>query len=519
MASICLPRVIITAFLLQFAGLAAGACEKWCLDSCAVLNGPLYMECNDCSADEGYQCYPGAPDYDTWQERHAARKAQQGSAGGAGKGNAAGAGGGNPDVVELTHKSMVYRTHFFEIATPKRDVAMLENQAFSEFVVRHSIPKRSPRNCTVHSCELIEGDEPCAQCTSPPCAGCNKPRGHLRPFGEQHETTVPVTEYDVASKPLDAPTFWREHISPYEPVLLRGGAAAITDLAGWSDEALRGSLENGHAKCARPDGKPWTVIVEQNNRISHNDRHPLVSGWSFCHYLNEYRKPDAPTYCINSLTDDRDLPLARALGLPEMMACDELYESMHAVRMWMSRGNTTSSQHFDTHDNILFQIDGSKDIFLSHPNESGSMYMDHHDKFGLSPINVDRVDLDRFPDFPTGRMYHARLQAGDALYIPDSWWHVIHSTGRNIALAFEFVVHRNVPKPWTKQLNELYQHPGLYLAEKRCLHATMTESYARAALAGESPTKHLDGQCTAPLAADKRPRHLAEYTGWHSRGH
>ena len=49
------------------------------------------------------------------------------------------------------------------------------------------------------------------------------------------------------------------------------------------------------------------------------------------------------------------------------------------------------------------------------------MYMDHHDKFGLSPINVDRVDLDRFPDFSTGRMYHARLEAGDALYIPDRY--------------------------------------------------------------------------------------------------
>lgn len=33
-----------------------------------------------------------------------------------------------------------------------------------------------------------------------------------------------------------------------------------------------------------------------------------------------------------------------------------------------------------------------------HPNASAHLYMDHHDKFGLSPVNCDRVDLQRFPE-------------------------------------------------------------------------------------------------------------------------
>ena len=59
------------------------------------------------------------------------------------------------------------------------------------------------------------------------------------------------------------------------------------------------------------------------------------------------------------------MPLSAVDRLPhQVLACNELYNSMHAVRMWFSRGNTTSSQHFDTHDNLMLQIDGIKDILL-----------------------------------------------------------------------------------------------------------------------------------------------------------
>ena len=42
-------------------------------------------------------------------------------------------------------------------------------------------------------------------------------------------------------------------------------------------------------------------------------------------------------------------------------------------------------------------------------------------QYGLSPINVDRVDLQRFPRLADAAVYHVRLHPGDALYIPDGW--------------------------------------------------------------------------------------------------
>ena len=63
-----------------------------------------------------------------------------------------------------------------------------------------------------------------------------------------------------------------------------------------------------------------------------------------------------------------------------MLACEELYQSLYDARLWMSLGNTTSSAHFDTHENLLLQVDGRKEVLLWHPNETANLYMDHHAK-------------------------------------------------------------------------------------------------------------------------------------------
>ena len=368
---------------------ASGACESHCRYPCIELNGPLNLECGDCNDADGYICYPGAPDFATWPDRNT--QAREASMGGKPVQVAMGSSGtqhmintDDPDApIELTEKSMVMRDKFYAIATPKRKREDFEKfreaPALAEFLdSEQPVPAESPRNCEVHSCVLIDGDEPCAEGR----ADCQQPRGHLQSFGEQMDL-IAIDEYDAAD--VDAPAFWRDYVSKYKPVVIRGGAAAVTDLDRWSDEALLAPRETGagagYPRCALQDGRKWYVTVEKNNRISHNDRLPLMDGWDFCKFLHAYRQPDAPTYCIHSITGDKLVGLTTELGLPGILACNDLYRAMHAVRMWMSRGNTTSSQHFDTHDNLMLQIDGTKDIYLSHPNESAAMYMDHHDKY------------------------------------------------------------------------------------------------------------------------------------------
>ena len=96
--------------------------------------------------------------------------------------------------------------------------------------------------------------------------------------------------------------------------------------------------------------------------------------------------------------------------------------------------------------------------------------MDHHPKFGLSPINVDRVDLERYPSMSNAQPMIARLEAGDALYLPDGWWHVIRSHGRNVAVALELAPFAGEMGVWPREMVRLRDDPGLYWAEQVTFH-------------------------------------------------
>ena len=102
------------------------------------------------------------------------------------------------------------------------------------------------------------------------------------------------------------------------------------------------------------------------------------------------------------------------------------------------------------------------------------------DKFGLSPINVDRVDLERFPSLVDATPQLATLSAGDAIYIPDSWWHVIRSHERNVAVSLEFSPYQGEGRHlWPKRVLERRDAPGLYWAEQMRIDAAMREQLAQ----------------------------------------
>ena len=119
-----------------------------------------------------------------------------------------------------------------------------------------------------------------------------------------------------------------------------------------------------------------------------------------CKFIRSYTLPEFADklYAITPLNHN-DNRLRDALGVPPAMRCADLFETVRESRLWMSSGNTSSSLHFDTHDNLLMQIDGEKTVLLWPPSESVKFYMDYHDRWGLSPLSVDRVDLLQFPLF------------------------------------------------------------------------------------------------------------------------
>ena len=72
-------------------------------------------------------------------------------------------------------------------------------------------------------------------------------------------------------------------------------------------------LKCGCPRCTLKDGSPWRVIVEKNNRVSHNDRLPLLDGWNFCQYLRTRRCPPWPP---------RAVPSERGRAVPTVLMTD-----------------------------------------------------------------------------------------------------------------------------------------------------------------------------------------------------
>ena len=430
-----------------------------------MLNGNVEIECSDCKKKDGYFCYPGAEYFDdSWKERNkdnsssnliltvdANGKIEQ------------------DDEIPIirTNKAMEFRLNWYEIASKKRDengMIKNENMKIQNFTIYEQnplpIPQWSPRNCEVHSCTLIKGDENCVRNFE----NCSHFPGHLQKVGKQFSTTLSVpTVYDI-----NAEEFWTNYAGKYIPVVLRDMMASLTDMSKWSDDSLRNN-------CKLSNGRDWNTIVEKNKRITHNDRLPFNVN-TFCDFIDNYKKQDYEKmlYMITSMKVHQ-LELLNWIKIPKVLRCSDFLNGMEDVRMWMSSGNTTSSIHFDTHDNILMQLSGKKHVILFHPKEGGNLYMDHHNKYGLSPINVDFVDLDRFPEMKNAIAHQATLEEGDALYIPDGWWHVIHSESRNIGITLEIDAIQDI---WTNYT--MYQRKaasGVYWAEQIAINGALRDIY------------------------------------------
>ena len=328
------------------------------------------------------------------------------------------------------------------------------------------LPHPSPRECNVHSCVLLADDIACQRNGS-----CSLPLGHLEGMGSQFAAPIPVEEMADAAyaasddggarpPPADPRRFWKRFVGGYRPVVVRGGASSLIDEP-WDDAFLK-------RHCRLDGGMAWRALIERNNRVVQNDRHPLMYDWTFCTFIHNYTRPDYKNmlYVVTPLTE-RGVALPRHLRVPDVLRCAELHGTIYEARLWMSGGNTTSSLHFDTHDNLMLQLDGSKEVYLWHPRESAKFYSDFHNKFGLSPISADRVDLDRFPEFAAAATHRALMRKGDSLYIPDGWWHLIRSHGRNVAVAVEFEpFERNGESHWPDEVLGRYRWPGLFWAEQ-----------------------------------------------------
>ena len=119
------------------------------------------------------------------------------------------------------------------------------------------------------------------------------------------------------------------------------------------------------------------------------------------------------------------------------------------TNLWLSAGDTMTSLHQDTTENIMAQVRGTKEFLLFAPEEKDHLYYQRvmevarnsretgnifvgktgrGDSANHGLVNVRKPDLVKHPLYASARGLRCRIGPGDALYVPGEWHHAVYSS-------------------------------------------------------------------------------------------
>lgn len=117
-------------------------------------------------------------------------------------------------------------------------------------------------------------------------------------------------------------------------------------------------------------------------------------------------------------------PLLRDIEVPKQLENIDL----HQISLWFCKFAVSTSGHYDPYHNLLVVCTGTKKVYLLSP--SSSHLLQPHPVYSESANHCDR-DMKGLEDIEC-----VVLDAGDALLIPEGYWHQVESTAGTIAINF-----------------------------------------------------------------------------------
>jgi hypothetical protein len=210
------------------------------------------------------------------------------------------------------------------------------------------------------------------------------------------------------------------------PVVLRGIAAG-SGLLDWSPAALReqfGTLEV-QVQTGRRAEPIWDVFLRgKTGTMSLADYVDLVlsAGETNEFYL---------TANENFLAHDHDQRILADVAFADaLLDVDHRYQG---TNLWLGPAGTISPLHRDRVNVLNVQTFGSKRITLIDSCQLPRVY---NEQSYYSMVDVERPDLERFPDFAAVTVRSAVLQPGDAVFIPVNWWHHLRALQISVSITF-----------------------------------------------------------------------------------
>jgi len=123
--------------------------------------------------------------------------------------------------------------------------------------------------------------------------------------------------------------------------------------------------------------------------------------------------------------------------IPDYCCLSELDEECPVLtHAWFGPENTVSPLHHDPYQNLLSQVMGSKYVRLydqacPHMYPNVDSILDN-----TSQVDLEDIDVGKFPKFTENRYFECVLNEGEMLYIPYKWWHFVKSLSTSFSVSF-----------------------------------------------------------------------------------
>jgi len=238
---------------------------------------------------------------------------------------------------------------------------------------------------------------------------------------------VPIEEREDIPEPQEFYDSYSNYEKGYgRPLLLRGAAKSMEATQWASDDLL---LEKYGSE--RIEG------VEYNLKETRAGGH--VDGMNVMKdFLNAYNHSDI--YMVSKVPKG----MRRGISFLPCMRCGGFLNFLDVNNMWFGRGGSKSVIHYDDQDNINCLFSGQKRFVFMHPrykeqfeahpntkkNRFGWVDTDLDRKipgYGafMGKVDVDKMDLIKYPGWAEVDWSYAELVPGDCVYIPYQWYHQV----------------------------------------------------------------------------------------------
>lgn len=216
------------------------------------------------------------------------------------------------------------------------------------------------------------------------------------------------------------------------PVLFRGGARDWPCTQRWNPEYLTRLIGARPVRVTLSNQPLFSMDPERGHYTPES-----LSSMRFDEFLEHITHPPASGhyYYLHKHSLQQQLPeLLADIRVPPHLEGHAMLETA----LWMGPGGSITPIHHDFSDNFFVQVRGRKRVIMYAPEPERSFYRMPFRSYGQprprSSWHISRVGSltspdsnASFPEFARAEPLDVTCEPGDILYIPEFYWHEVHS--------------------------------------------------------------------------------------------